>query len=88
VWDVEYSLFAIRAVRVEVLLLEYSIEYLIEYSSTPIPTDTGCDEHNVNGKCTNSRFCVYAVNWVQKIAQNVVMLPKFVVSKHKISIEI
>jgi len=33
------------------LLLEYSIEYLIEYSSTQIPTYTGCDKLNVNGKC-------------------------------------
>ena len=32
------------------LLLKYSIEYLTEYSSTRIPTDTGCDKLNVNGK--------------------------------------
>ena len=32
------------------LELEYSIEYLIEYSGTRIPTGTGCDELNVNGK--------------------------------------
>jgi len=38
----------VRAVWVELfILLEFSIEYLIEYW---VPTDTGCDELNVNGK--------------------------------------
>ena len=41
-----------RAERVDLFTAPvlYRLEYLIENSSTRIPTDTGCNELNVNGK--------------------------------------
>ena len=65
-----YSLPAGKAVRIELLLLEYSIEYLIEYSSTRWIPEVAINHRVVQNKVTPGYSFKFVVLQRFEMSQN------------------